>query len=312
MSRKGSNFGFTLIELLVVIAIIGTLVALLLPAVQAAREAARRASCVNNLKQIALAVQNYHDTNGVFPTQIGGIPSWSVPTDSRVGWMVQILPFAENQPLFNAYNFSNGPGSYAFPNVPAFSWNNQTVIQSPVSTYLCPSYPGPIALQNQADFPTALSQWLVAGTCYKGNIGDNPTIFFPTKFPTIMGDLVGGVPSARGIFWRGTMAVTIAGVQDGLSGTLLAGEALPDACKWNSWANSAQSVAVTSIPLNQRYNTDPTNWSYCDGFQSRHPGGANFAFADGSVHFLKGTISGNVYMALSSRAGGEVVSGDAY
>src|SRR5947209_6261595 len=113
MCCKRARCGFTMIELLVVIAIIGVLVALLLPAVQAAREAARRAYCVNNLKQIALGVHGYHDANGVFPTQIGGVPSWNIPADSRVGWMLQILPFAENQPLFNAFNFSNGPNSYA-------------------------------------------------------------------------------------------------------------------------------------------------------------------------------------------------------
>ena len=312
MVQNKTRRGFTLIELLVVIAIIGALVALLLPAVQAAREAARRAYCVNNLKQIAMAVHNYHDVNGVFPTQVGGIPAWRVAADYRLGWMVQILPFLENQPLYSAYNCCNGPNSKTYPDVPGFSWNNRTVIETKISTYICPSYPGATALQFQADYPAPTNQWMVAGTCYKGSIGDNPTVNFPSKFPTILGDLVNGVPSARGLFWRGTLVVTMAGVQDGLSGTLMIGEALPDACEWNSWSNSAQSVAVTTIPLNQRINNDPANPNYCDGFKSRHPGGANFAFADASVHFIKDSISPAVYQGISSRAGGESISGDSY
>ncbi len=304
MRPRWANRGFTLIELLVVIAIIAALVALLLPAVQAAREAARRAQCVNNLKQIGVAVHNYHDANGVFPTQIGGIPNWNVAADSRVGWMLQILPFVENQPLFNAFNFSNGPNSAGYPDVPGFSWNNQTVIVTKINTYLCPSYPGPTALNGRGDYPKPMvDQWMVAGTCYKGNLGDNPTLNFPSPFGLPLGDLVGGIPSARGIFWRGTMKLPMAGVTDGLSGTLMAGEALPDACVWNAWVNSTHSVAVATIPLNQKFNSDPTNWSYSDGFASKHPGGANFAFADGSVHFLKDTISIVTYRALSSARG---------
>ena len=92
MKRRSA---FTLIELLVVIAIIAVLIALLLPAVQAAREAARRSQCVNNLKQIALATQNYHDVNLSFPSQIGYFPTWSSPGDTRVGWLLQILPQME-------------------------------------------------------------------------------------------------------------------------------------------------------------------------------------------------------------------------
>src|ERR1700722_10587106 len=93
--------GFTLIELLVVIAIIAVLIALLLPAVQAAREAARRSQCVNNLKQLALASMNYHDVNGAFPTQVGYPPSPGTAADTRVSWLVEILPQIEQTSMYN-------------------------------------------------------------------------------------------------------------------------------------------------------------------------------------------------------------------
>ncbi len=302
--------GFTLIELLVVIAIIGVLIALLLPAVQAAREAARRAQCTNNLKQLGLAAHNYVDTNGVFPTQIGGIPNWFGDSDYRTSWMVQILPEMEQRNLFNAYNFAADRAAYSF--------NNTTVMATPVSSFTCPSYAGPMLQQGQADWNgyagtigEAMRLWWIGGTCYKGNLGDNATGVYPGA-PNVLGDLSGTRPTARGIFWRATMAVTIAAVTDGTSGTMLAGEALPNACKWNAWSESNSSVAVTSIPLNQKANKDPNQWSYCYGFKSQHPGGANFAMCDGSVRFIKETINPSVYWALSSRAGGEIVSADAF
>ena len=136
--------GFTLIELLVVIAIIAVLIALLLPAVQAAREAARRAQCVNNMKQIGLACHNYADINGIFPSQVGGVPVWFAQSDYRTSWMVQILPMIEQGNLFNAYNFVADRAEYSF--------TNTTVIATPLATVNCPSYAGPMLQQGQADW----------------------------------------------------------------------------------------------------------------------------------------------------------------
>jgi prepilin-type N-terminal cleavage/methylation domain-containing protein/prepilin-type processing-associated H-X9-DG protein len=308
MGMKSARKGFTLIELLVVIAIIAALIALLLPAVQSAREAARRASCVNNLKQIALATMNYHDVNQVFPTQIGGTP-WGSIKDARVGWLLQILPQMEQSNLFSAYNFSNSVG----PNlgVPWCSPSNSTVIVTSVSLFICPSYPGAKTINNQADFNglgAPENTWAVGVTCYKGNLGDNSSA---TTFVTPYASL-GDVAVARGIFWRGTQVTPIAGVTDGTSNTFLAGEALPSKCEWNSWANSNHSVAMTSIPLNSKLNTNPANYPTCYGFQSQHPSGANFAMVDGSVRFIKETINYGTYMAVSSRAGAEVVGSDAF
>jgi prepilin-type N-terminal cleavage/methylation domain-containing protein/prepilin-type processing-associated H-X9-DG protein len=299
---------FTLIELLVVIAIIAVLIALLLPAVQAAREAARRAQCVNNLKQIALATQNYHDVTSSYPTQIGYYPNWSTSGDTRVGWLLQILPQMEQQNVASAYNFTTGDRtSYSA------SQCNTTVLALRMDAYTCPSYAGPMILQNQNDWNTLgapYNTWNVGGTCYKGNLGDNSAGTLP-GWANTYGD-PGGPPTARGIFWRATMLVRISSIRDGTSNTFLAGEALPNACKWNAWAESNDSVAVTSIPLNQKYSTDPTKVGYCWGFASQHPGGANFAFCDGSVKFIKSTISLPVYMALSTRSGYETLSADSY
>src|SRR5688572_22214943 len=138
--RRLDRRGFTLIELLVVIAIIAVLIGLLLPAVQAAREAARRAQCVNNLKQLGIATHNYMDVHGIFPSQVGGLPTWHVQSDYRTSWMVQILPMMEQTNLFNAYNFNADRAAY--------SATNSTVMATPIATFTCPSYNGPMLQQN--------------------------------------------------------------------------------------------------------------------------------------------------------------------
>jgi prepilin-type N-terminal cleavage/methylation domain-containing protein/prepilin-type processing-associated H-X9-DG protein len=310
MTRSPSRRGFTLIELLVVIAIIAVLIALLLPAVQAAREAARRIQCTNNLKQLGLAVANYGDINGILPSQVGGIPVWFANSDYRTSWMVQILPMMEQGNLFNAYNFAGLRAEYSFA--------NQTVISTPLNGVVCPSYAGLMLQQGQSDWngyagteQAAMSLWYIAGTCYKGNLGDNTTGPFPGS-NNAYGDLNGTTPTATGIFWRAQMVVSIASITDGTSNTMLAGEALPNTCNWNAWSESNSSVATTSIPMNQKVNIDRTNPGYCYGFRSQHPGGMNTAFCDGSVRFLKNSVNQNVYRAISTRAGGEVISSDSY
>ena len=301
---------FTLIELLVVIAIIAVLIALLLPAVQAAREAARRAQCVNNMKQIGLACHNYSDVHGIFPSQVGGVPTWHVNSDYRTSWMVQILPMIEQTSLFNSYNFAGDRAAYSF--------NNTTVMATYISAYVCPSYAGPVRQQGQSDWNgyagpggDAMKQWFIAGTCYKGNLGDNTTGTFPGS-NNAYGDLNGTNPTATGMFWRAQMVVSIAAVTDGTSNTLLTGEALPNTCNWNAWSESNSSVATVSIPMNQKVNRDRANPGYCYGFRSQHPGGMNVGMADGSVRYLKETLNVATYRALSTRAGGEVISADAY
>ena len=153
--------------------------------------------------------------------------------------------------------------------------------------------------------------WQVAGTCYKACTGDNTMGgIFVTPFP-LLGD--GTPPTFRGIFYRYDAGpMNFAAVTDGLSNTFLTGEALPNKCQWNIWSNGNQSVGYCAIPLNQNTYNNPGDWSTCMGYASQHPGGGNFGFADGSVRFIKNSISYNIYMGLSSRAGGEIVSSDAY
>jgi prepilin-type N-terminal cleavage/methylation domain-containing protein/prepilin-type processing-associated H-X9-DG protein len=317
MSRHRDRRGFTLIELLVVIAIIAVLIALLLPAVQSAREAARRAQCTNNMKQLGLAVHNYVDSNTSFPSQIAGyayggqVCQWFGNSDYRTSWIVQILPQLDQTPLYNAYNFVGNRAEY--------SWNNTTVISTNLNAVICPSYPGVMLQQGQSDWNSfagtesaALAQWWVAGTCYKGNLGDNTTGIWPGSL-NALGDCNGNnMPTATGMFWRAQMLITPQAVTDGLSNTMLSGEAIPNLCEWNAWSESNSSVATTSIPMNQMVNLNPGNYQYCYGFKSQHPGGMNSGFADGSVRFLKMTINQNIYRAISTRAMGEVVSSDAY
>jgi prepilin-type N-terminal cleavage/methylation domain-containing protein/prepilin-type processing-associated H-X9-DG protein len=305
-----SKRGFTLIELLVVIAIIAVLIALLLPAVQAAREAARRVSCINNMKQIALAVHNYNDANNTFPTQ-GGSGVQAVTGTSEMSWLVQILPSMEQTNLFNMWN-----NTVPITATPYAAPENSTVTGTPMGTYLCPSYPGTSTLNNRANMPAA---WVLGVTCYKGNTGDNSFGAYGGVYITPitygLGDPLPGsaTPTYRGIFYRYPGPnMPVAAITDGLSGTFLAGEALPNRCEWNMWANSNQSVGYCAIPLNELSYTDPTDWTTCMGFQSQHPGGGNFGLCDGSVRFIKNSINPQIYQALSSRAGGEVVSSDSY
>jgi prepilin-type N-terminal cleavage/methylation domain-containing protein/prepilin-type processing-associated H-X9-DG protein len=314
-ARHSGLRGFTLIELLVVIAIIAVLIALLLPAVQAAREAARRAQCTNNMKQLELACHNYVDVNSSFPSQIAGYNytgtcQWFLNSDYRTSWIVQILPQMDQTPLFNSYNFTGDRAEY--------SWNNSTVIALQLNAVMCPSYAGPMVQQGQSDWNSyagtiaaGLGQWYIAGTCYKGSMGDNTTGVWPGSANTL-GDCANNQPTATGMFWRAQMLVTPQMITDGLSNTMLDGEAMPNMCEWNAWSESNSSVATTSIPMNRMTNLTKSAWNYCFGFRSQHPGGMNAGFCDGSVRFLKLTINQNIYRAISTRAMGEVISSDSY
>jgi len=341
--------GFTLIELLVVIAIIAVLIALLLPAVQSAREAARRIQCVNNLKQIGLAMHNYHDTVGGFPP--GGIGAPQTWIGSWWSWAAFILPHFEQAPLYNSINFSSGNiGGFA-GNGGNFSPENSTANRTIITNYLCPSDESnrlfnDLAFVSMRDFDgTQEGLKTAAVTNYVVNWGDmriaNPV------FDQYAGDPLkpNGNPTwgcnfvFRGLFGdcSNGAVTTIGGCTDGTSNTLLAGENSPHYNGGLAWANGDGTFATTVIPLNWKTNfkdgqVDPSDGSTCSvdkinsldaahcyrnqtynyGYKSKHPGGANFAFADGSVKFLKQTLSPRTFNALGSRAGGEVVSADAY
>jgi prepilin-type N-terminal cleavage/methylation domain-containing protein/prepilin-type processing-associated H-X9-DG protein len=339
--------GFTLIELLVVIAIIGVLIALLLPAVQQAREAARRIQCTNNLKQLALAAHNYHDTVGKFPTGMYLHPVFGPTTGTawnNSSWLVLLMPQVEQQSLYNAVNFSimwgtNLGGGWRWSGIYQ-GHQNSTVRESVLNSLICPSDTSPNIDTTNAD---EIWDSRGAGTSYVGNMGDNclacsGSVGDPRNGTLILCPSNGNLPcrlpqlghgrtaneqqqnagGGSGVFWAWGSDVGINMINDGTANTFLIGEQIRKVTRWNCWVHANQSVGSTAVPLNyKRRGTngifpDVGNWTWQISFRSEHPGGANFAFCDGSVKFIKTSINFSIYQALSTRAQGEIVSSDSF
>jgi prepilin-type N-terminal cleavage/methylation domain-containing protein/prepilin-type processing-associated H-X9-DG protein len=295
--------GFTLIELLVVIAIIGVLIALLLPAVQSAREAARRAQCTNNLKQLGLALHNYENSVGAFPYGAN-----AYPTKLGGNWAIFILPTLEQGPLYNAFNFSLATNDTTNANL--------TVAKTIVNAFICPSDPGAgVPLKSGRDeIASTMGLW------YPGNMGntnmDNLVPYCPPTSPNAgwcsvsnWGNSSGNV---IGFFARAAICQRIAGVTDGMSNTLMVGETLPDHCKWMNVFTHNFPMSATSIPLNLLDEKNAGIYYRSCGYKSRHSGGANFLMGDGSTRFIKQSINYQVYNGLGSAAGGEVIAADQF
>jgi prepilin-type N-terminal cleavage/methylation domain-containing protein/prepilin-type processing-associated H-X9-DG protein len=271
--RPRGRPAFTLIELLVAIAIIGVLVALLLPAVQAAREAARRVRCTGNLRQIGLALHAYHDAHRTFPAG-GWIPAASLPQNARMnlGWSAAILPGVEQAALYDALNVG-----LAY-NKPA----NSTAARTVLSVYLCPSEP-------------RKSPWHRApGDPFDSADADYGGMYGPRGLRG-PGD-INNPPRGALLF---NQCLGIAQIRDGTSQTIHVGEA-PEAI--NAMWISGHNLFDQSKPINARPPAE-----FGEELASQHPGGANALFADGSVHFLKQTMDVRPLAALCTRAGGEVV-----
>jgi len=293
-----SKQAFTLVELLVVIAIIGTLVGLLLPAVQAAREAGRRSTCSNNLKQLALGLHSYHDASKLLPPSC---PSWVVSSSDRdaYGWGVFIMPHIEQQRIYDVWaankTYLGGRWAQEAKDVPAL----ETAMQTVITTFLCPTCNVPIS-----PAPAATGSKRGSKSNYAGNGGALSSWGLATTTAgQFVGASTGTLRSGKGISFRD--------ITDGLSKTLLLGEMGGNAARttaglWSMTGNSINFrfdiVRYTNLKINDTIANK--------AFESGHPGGAQFALADGSVRFLNESIEFN-RGSLPGEYGVDASSGDA-
>lgn len=327
--RKRS--GFTLIELLVVIAIIAVLIALLLPAVQAAREAARRSQCVNNLKQIGIALHNYHDVNGAFPPprlmtasctsqNLAGTPNAGLVLNTT--GFTMMLGYMEQTPLYNAYNFSqvsaNNSAVNSGPNTKLAGDHsaNSTVVGTMISTFQCPSDE---EMQVENVTSGAYARLNARRSNYKfsmGNYSDSSCA-------------ASGAPdrARRGMFYV-DLATRMAEITDGTSNTAAVGESLQrtTSVNWGTWWGAGNHTGVhgyVAAPTSAGYTrylpngiheaaTNVQKLPYAWTFGGKHSGGMNMVFGDGSVRFIKQTINPWTWYAINTMAAGEIVSSDAY
>lgn len=343
-SNQSRHNGFTLVELLVVIAIIGILVALLLPAVQAAREAARRSSCQNNLHQIGLAMHSYHSAHGVFPFGANDDDCDAGQERSWHTWRTLILPYMELQNIYDQLDEinTNHPRGACFAADVNSVWSQSPLQQNPVPGYICPSEDG-VTINISPYNATWVGPENAARASYFGNAG--PVSSGPTSWGTenVCGQCINGVacpceygngngrnkgffhgqnPGGPGMLDMWANRIGMKKVTDGSSNTIHVGET--HGADWqggeegcfssNPWMSS-WTVASTVWGINIDYLSilgwdtdehDTNNFTTGCNFRSRHPGGAQFLYVDGSVSFLTDNTSLTLLANLGARNDGNV------
>ncbi len=361
MPRSVARRAFTLIELLVVIAIIGVLVSLLLPAVQSAREAARRAQCTNNLKQIGIAMHNFENANGYFPPAFAiptsGLPAalksivhpnllYALPDTFGANWMskatltnpilhswaVFALPYMEQQQVYNSYNLEwNAVG------LPGQGINhaNHTAISTVVNSFICPSSgTEPVDRNGSSSIPLSAltgsnlnaTGFHAAISDYAVNDGIEPRVWQAGFADPPSSSSLPDSGKIKGLLY-GNKLRKISEVRDGLSNTFLIAEdcGRPElnvlgntvggyvaGGGWADWESDYSTHGyVASDPAQSRPNCH-TNCTNDNEDYSFHPGGANKLFGDGSVRFIKQSMSMRVFARALSFQGGEVISADEY
>jgi prepilin-type N-terminal cleavage/methylation domain-containing protein len=305
-TSRNSRNAFTLVELLVVIAVIGILVAILLPAVQAAREASRRIQCGNNLKQIGLGVHLYESNFKRYPP---GAAWTQAPNGHRKGSiLLSLLPYIEQENVYARFDFRQ-------PNIDdsVFPGTTTKIATQLISTYQCPSDP-----QGQLYFGFARHNY--AASRGPTAVFDNPSCSCNHPWQSLAIAPLDNAANFAGPFTRMGTTIAPAEISDGLTNTLFFGEVRP-ACSEharNGWvaSNNGNGYCTTIIPINfdscQENSPDPCqrpcNWNTEVGFKSAHPGGTQFLLGDGSVRFFSETISHTAYQYLGGKSDGQVVS----
>jgi prepilin-type N-terminal cleavage/methylation domain-containing protein/prepilin-type processing-associated H-X9-DG protein len=314
------KLGFTLVELLVVIAIIGILVALLLPAIQAAREAARRTQCLNNLKQMGLAILNYESARKSYPrgrwnldpndTGKHAVPDRTLAKSNDASWTVVVLPYAEEQSIASQYDLKKE----------WFNTTNRPSVSSPLTIFICPSVPE----LNRADSVFTSDPKPAAGD-YGCSNGVGKGVWSPhPELGTYPGDISAGEdnPQVIGVMTKTLLRqpCRVKDITDGTSKTWLIAEdaGRPDpysdghpgdltgklvpVFSGTGWADPDSGFTIAHEPI-----INHTNASEIYAF---HPGGAQFCYADGSTRYISSSLDTVIGIALVTRNGGEMIPGD--